>query len=143
MPALAARALAYTGPVAESDRNTVKDGRKEVLVIDDDPDVLRSFMRLLQDYAEVKVALGAEAALQVLASKPFDVVVVDFNMAGPNGAWLLRQVRDRYPDTERVLLSGSSYSELAPYLDPGLVDRFLEKPLEVEELIEAVSAEEA
>jgi DNA-binding NtrC family response regulator len=120
----------------------VKDGRKEVLVIDDDPDVLRSFMRLLQDYADVKVALGAEAALQVLDSKPFDVVVVDFNMAGPNGAWLLRKVRDLYPNTERVLLSGSSYSELSPYLDPGLVDRFLDKPVEVEELIEAVSAED-
>jgi hypothetical protein len=40
---------------------------------------------------------------------------------------------------ERILLSGSSYSDLSHYLDPGLVDRFLEKPLEVEDLIEAVS----
>jgi DNA-binding NtrC family response regulator len=117
----------------------MKDGRKEVLVVDDDPDVLRSFMRLLQDYAEVKVALGAEAAIQVLGSKHFDAIVVDFNMVGPNGAWLLRQVRDRYPHIERILLSGSSYSDLSPYLDPGLVDRFIEKPLEVDELIEAVS----
>ena len=71
--------------------------------------------------------------------RPFDAIVVDFNMVGPNGAWLLRQVRDRYPHIERILLSGSSYSDLSPYLDPGLVDRFIEKPLEVDELIEAVS----
>lgn len=119
----------------------MRDGRKEVLVVDDDPDVLRSFMRLLEEYADVKVALGAEAALKVLESQHFDCCVVDFNMNGPNGAWLLRQVRDRYPHVERILLSGSSYSDLANYLDPGLVDRFLEKPLEVEELIEAVQAE--
>ena len=120
----------------------MKDGRKEVLVVDDDPDVLRSFMRLLEEYADVKVALGAEAALKVLEQKAFDAVVVDFNMTGPNGAWLLRQVRDRYPNIERILLSGSSYSELSHFLDPGLVDRFLEKPLEVEERIEAVTREE-
>lgn len=119
----------------------MKDGRKEVLVVDDDPDVLRSFMRLLGDYADVKVALGAEAALKVLETKHFDTVVCDFNMAGPHGGWLLRQVRDKYPHIERILLSGSSYSELSHFLDPGLVDRFLEKPLEVEELIEAVSPE--
>jgi len=119
----------------------VKDGRKEVLVVDDDPDVLRSFMRLLQDYAEVKVALGAEAAKQVLGSKHFDAVVCDFNMVNPNGTWLLRHVRDQYPHIERILLSGSSYSDLSSFLDPGLVDRFIEKPVEVEDLIEAVSGE--
>ncbi len=118
----------------------MKDGRKEVLVVDDDLDVLRSFMRLLEDYADVKVALGAEAAVEALAANSFDIVVVDFSMNGPNGAWLLRQVRDHYPDIERILLSGSAYSELTHHLDPGLVDRFLEKPLEVEELIEAVSS---
>ena len=117
----------------------MKDGRKEVLVVDDDPDVLRSFMRLLEDHADVKVALGAETALKVLESKHFDTVVVDFTMKGPNGGWLLRQVRDKYPHIERILLSGSSYAELSRYLEPGLVDRFLEKPLEGDELIEAVS----
>ena len=115
------------------------DGRKEVLVVDDDPDVLRSFMRLLEEYADVKIALGAETALKVLESKHFDTVVVDFNMRGPNGGWLLRQIRDKYPHIERVLLSGTSYSDLSRFLDPGLVDRFLEKPLEGEELIEVVT----
>ena len=112
--------------------------RKQVLVVDDDPDVLRSFLRLLHDDADVKIALGAEAALQVLASQRFDTVVCDFTMVGPHGGWLLRQVRDKYPQVERILLSGSSYSELSPYLEPGLVNRFLEKPLEDDELVGAV-----
>lgn len=123
---------------AREDR--VTDGAKQVLVVDDDPDVLRSFMRLLGEDADVKIALGAEAALKVLESKPFDVIIVDFNMTGPNGGWLLRQVRERHPKVTRVLLSGSSYSELTPYLEPELVDHFLEKPIEAEELIEIVGA---
>lgn len=111
---------------------------KQVLVVDDDLDVLRSFMRLLEEYAKVQVALGAEAGLEALEAGGFDMVIVDFNMVGPNGAWLLRQVRERYPDIERVLISGSSYAELAGHLEPGLVDRFFEKPLEIEDLIEAL-----
>lgn len=124
------------------------DGRKRVLVIDDDLDVLRSIRRLLEEYCDVKVALGAEAGLEHMAKTQkeegvlYDVVIVDFNMVGPNGAWLLRHVRDKYPTCERILVSGSSYFDLANFLDPGLVDRFLEKPVDFDELIEAVSIEE-
>ena len=75
-------------------------------------------------------------------NRDYDVVVVDFNMNGPNGAWLLKRVREKYPECERILLSGSSYSDLANFLDPGLVNRFLEKPLDFDELIDAVSVEE-
>lgn len=124
-----------------------KDGRKRVLVCDDDLDVLRSIKRLLEEYAQVMVALGAEAALEhMLKSQAegtlYDVVIVDFNMVGPNGAWLLRHVRDKFPTCERILVSGSSYFDLANFLDPGLVDRFLEKPVDFDELIEAVSGED-
>jgi DNA-binding NtrC family response regulator len=120
-------------------------GRKRVLVVDDDLDVLRSMKRLLEDYAAVVVALGAEAALEHMTKVQkedgtlYDIVIVDFNMVGPNGAWLLRHVRDRYPECERILLSGSSYFDLANFLDPGLVDRFMEKPVDFDELIEVVS----
>lgn len=121
------------------------DVRKRVLVVDDDLDVLRSIRRLLEEYCDVKVALGAEAALEHITKTQaeegaiYDVVIVDFNMVGPNGAWLLRQIRDKYPTTERILVSGSSYFDLANFLDPGLVNRFLEKPVDFDELIEAVS----
>ncbi len=71
----------------------------------------------------------------------FDVVIVDFTMRGPNGAWLLRHVRDKYPECERILVSGHSYMDLTNFLDPGLVQRFLEKPLDFDELIDAVSEE--
>jgi DNA-binding NtrC family response regulator len=111
---------------------------RRVLVVDDDPDVLRTVMRMLDRHAEVKVALGAEQAMQVLGGGEVDAVVVDFNMRGPNGAWLLRHVRDHYPEVSRILLSGSSYAELSPQLEPGLVDVFIAKPLELAELIASV-----
>ncbi len=111
---------------------------KRVLVVDDDPDVLRTVMRMLDRHVEVKVALSADQALEVLGVGDIDAVVVDFNMHGPNGGWLLRQVRSRYPKVSRILLSGSSYTELSPHLEPGLVDVFLAKPLEAETLLACV-----
>jgi len=120
-------------------------GRKRVLVVDDDIDVLKGLMRVIQDYAHVKVALGAEAALEHMdkvkqdEGASYDVVIVDFNMIGQNGAWLLERVRERYPDCERILVSGSSQFDLNTFLSPGLVHRFLEKPVEFDELIEVVS----
>ena len=122
-------------------------GRKRVLVVDDDIDVLKGLMRVIQDYAHVKVALGAEAALEHMdkvkqdEGSTYDVVIVDFNMVGQNGAWLLERVRERYPDCERILVSGSSQFDLNTFLSPGLVDRFLEKPVDLDELIEVVSDE--
>lgn len=121
-----------------------EQGRKRIIVVDDDIDVLKAMMRLLEDHASVKVALGAEAALEHMQKTEaqekiyYDAVIVDFTMKGPNGAWLLRHVRDKYPDCERILVSGHSYMDLANFLDPGLVERFLEKPLDFDELIEAV-----
>lgn len=122
-------------------------GRKRVLVVDDDIDVLKGLMRVIQDYAHVKVALGAEAALEHMGKLEqdegarYDVVIVDFNMIGQNGAWLLERVRERYPKCERILVSGSSQFDLNTFLSPGLVQRFLEKPIECDELIEAVCDE--
>ena len=124
-----------------------KDGRKRVLVVDDDIDVLKSLRRLIQDHADVTVALGAEAAIEHMHKVQaedgtiYDVVLVDFNMTGHNGAWLLEQVRTEYPDCERMLLSGSSQFDLSNFITPGLVDRFLEKPLDFDELIDAISVD--
>jgi CheY-like chemotaxis protein len=137
---------AQPGCILAPEATVDEQGRKRVLVVDDDIEVLSATKRLIEDEAAVQVALGAEAALKHMEKmssegKNYDMVIVDFTMKGPNGAWLLRAVRDKYPDCERVLISGHSYMDLANFLDPGLVQRFLEKPFEFEELLDAVVGE--
>ena len=60
-----------------------------------------------------------------IASLRGNVVLVDFNMNGHNGAWLLERVREKYPKCERMLLSGSSQFDLSNFITPGLVDRVM------------------
>lgn len=113
--------------------------RHSVLVVDDDPEVLAALTRALKaEGVLVHAALDAEQALQQLAGTDIRHVIVDFQMRGPNGAWLLRQVRDRHEGVRRILLSGIPYPDLVRHLEPGLVDVFLEKPVEIEDIVSAL-----
>lgn len=112
-----------------------------VLLVDDDPMTLAALRRLMLSEGgyRVEVALNAEQALEKLETGTIQTVVADFNLAGPDGGWLLRKVRTVYPGVRRVLLSGSNYTNLSPHLEPGLADVFISKPIEPEELFEALA----
>jgi DNA-binding NtrC family response regulator len=109
---------------------------KRILFVDDESRVLDGLRRML--YAERKrwameFALGGEAALQACEVEAFDVVVSDMRMPGMDGATLLGHIRDRYPSSARVILSG--YAE--PTLSTRAVSvahRFLAKPCNASEL---------
>jgi ActR/RegA family two-component response regulator len=121
----------------------VVEPTQSVLVVDDDPEVLAALTRALQaEGLTVRAALDAEQALQQLAAGDVAHVIVDFQMRGPNGAWLLRQVRERHAGVRRILLSGLPYTELARHLEPGLVDVFLEKPVDIEDIVAALQDDE-
>ena len=85
-----------------------------VLFVDDEPQVLDGLRRSLRAYRRewtMEFCEGAEQALALLAEGPFDVIVSDLQMPGMDGAELLTRVRDKYPDTVRIVLSGQSEQE--------------------------------
>jgi HD-like signal output (HDOD) protein len=109
-----------------------------ILFVDDEPPVLRGLSRAvaaLSDEWEAAYAENGAQALRLLAQHPFDVVVTDLRMPGMSGAQLLAEVKQRYPQTMRVVLSGqvSAGKELAfAMLD--LAHQYLPKPCDVETL---------
>src|ERR1700744_6437999 len=80
-----------------------------ILCVDDEPRVVDSLaVHLRRDY-QVLVANGGNAALQVLKDKGAPAVIVsDMRMPGMDGATLLKHVRQLYPDTTRILLTGET-----------------------------------
>jgi len=79
-----------------------------VLLADDQPEVLARFRNLLRSAGhgwEVSFAGTGEEALDLLASRPYDVVVADLNMLGADGTQLLQSVMARHPSTVRIALS--------------------------------------
>ena len=111
-----------------------------VLIVDDDVgnlDVLRAFLD--GDYG-VREAQSAEAALAVLETERFDVIVCDQRMPGMTGIDMLTTVRERYPDVAGILLTAYTDTPvLVDAINRARVFRHMHKPWEPEDLLLAVA----
>lgn len=107
-----------------------------LLCVDDETSVLRSLKRLLRkENYRVITATGGNEGLALLETHPVQVVLSDQRMPGMTGTAFLHQVKEHYPHTVRVMLSG--YAELHALLgsiNEGGIYRFLPKPWDEEEL---------
>lgn len=113
---------------------------KQLLFVDDEPKLLdglkRSLRPMRHEWNMTFVTSGAEA-LRVLEQAPFDVVVSDMRMPEMDGAQLLNEVQQRYPQTVRIVLSGHSDQEMI-YQSIAATHQYLAKPCESELLRVAV-----
>lgn len=111
-----------------------------ILVVDDDPDTLRTMQALLTSLgaAHIQVTESAESALQILESQKFDIILSDFQMEGMNGVAFAEQLRERGDLTPVLLISGTpdKRSVLQALQQPG-VD-FFGKPFKIVGLQNAV-----
>lgn len=110
--------------------------QKTVLCVDDEINVLRSLKRLLrnEDYQLITANSGAEG-IAVMAEEEISVVLSDQRMPGMTGTEFLSIVKEKYPESVRVVLSG--YADAATILDSinkGAIYRFLTKPWNDEEI---------
>jgi len=113
------------------------DPSPRVMLVDDESSILNALQRLLRrEGYTISTAGRGEEALEVMASEgPFDLLVTDYRMADMTGIQLLEEVQQRWPDTQRVMLSG--YSQVDTILDAvnrGAVYKYLSKPWKDEEL---------
>ena len=81
-----------------------------VLLVDDEPRILSGLSRALRTSGsrawDVATATSGDEALARLSEAPADVVLSDVSMPGMDGATLLGEVRRRWPDVVRLVLSG-------------------------------------
>jgi len=105
-----------------------------ILIVDDDPIILGSlgeFLRL-EGY-EVEQAANSRQALQALEKRPFHLVLTDINMPDTDGFELLRIIKQRYPDTAVVIITGYGTIESAvEAIKMGAYD-YLTKPINDDE----------
>ncbi|MCC7382657.1 MAG: response regulator [Deltaproteobacteria bacterium] len=115
--------------------------RPGLLLVDDDPRTLSALQRALAGQAyQIYVTSSPAEALAILERAAVGVVVADYQMPEMDGASLLDQVRDRYPDIQRILLTGQPelVSTLA-IINRSQASRFLPKPWE-RDMLEATLA---
>jgi diguanylate cyclase (GGDEF)-like protein len=111
--------------------------QRSLLLVDDEPSILNALKRLLRnDGYKIFTADSGQGALDILATHTVQVIVSDQRMPGMTGIELLSRVRELYPDTRRLILSGySDVTTLSAAINQGAVWKFISKPWDDEALI--------
>ncbi len=102
-----------------------------LMIVDDEPGVLsalRRVFRLERNY-EVLVAHDAADALRQMEGTAVHLVISDYMMPGMSGAEFLKCVKQRYPDTIRIMLTGhADTGAVMGAINEGAVYKFILKP---------------
>lgn len=113
---------------------------EKILFVDDEENILQSIKRELRKRFDIHTALGGAQALEILnSSGPFAVIVSDMRMPVMDGIQLLSMVKDLYPDTVRLMLTGNADQGTAiEAVNKGQIFRFLNKPCSTSTLVMAL-----
>ena len=81
--------------------------KNRILIVDDDETVRASYRRSLEGMScNIALARDGEEALHTMEQNPFDVVLLDVRMPGIDGMSVLRTIKQKWPDSEVVIISG-------------------------------------
>lgn len=107
--------------------------RCRILLVDDEPLILRSIHRLLSRSHDVRVASSAEEALSILRDDAgFDVILCDIMMPGMSGIDLYQQLRAEHPPLSAriIFISGGIFTAEADAFVRSIPNPLLHKPFD-------------
>lgn len=112
-----------------------------ILCVDDEQNVLNSIKRLLLDENySLLTARSGEEGLEILRKTHVQLIIADYRMPGMNGIEFLREVREYWPDTIRIVLSGyADTAAIVGAINEGQIYKFIPKPWHDDELKVAIS----
>ena len=107
---------------------------QRILIVDDEQLLRDMFSAFLRQHYICETAASCDEALAHLATDPYALVMSDIQMPGRNGVELLREIRNRYPDTAVIMISGIDRPQrIRDAMHIGAID-YLTKPCELEVL---------
>jgi HD-like signal output (HDOD) protein len=109
---------------------------KRILFVDDEAALLGGLQNLLRKERgrwDMVFAVGGQQALIEMRKAPADVVVTDMRMPEMDGVTLLRKIKEEFPSTARIVLSGYAERE-AIFHSLSVAHQFLSKPCDADTL---------
>jgi two-component system response regulator PhcR len=117
------------------------DARTTVVIVDDEHRSLKYFARLFGSEFEVLSCGSAEEAEALFDARDgkISVIISDHRMPSTTGVTLLTRIKERWPDTVRLLTTAYADTEsLAASINTASVHRFVSKPWDLDELRQAL-----
>ncbi|SDH22643.1 EAL domain, c-di-GMP-specific phosphodiesterase class I (or its enzymatically inactive variant) [Vibrio xiamenensis] len=112
----------------------------EILVVDDEPHILRAIERELRTkVARIHTATSAKAGLDLLDRTHIDLVITDYRMPVMNGADFLLAVNASYPEIPTIMLSGQAdIVGVSAALNAGALNKYVNKPWDKDALFSTI-----
>ena len=112
--------------------------KANILIVDDEEIVRRSYARILGGLdCDAQAVWNGNEALRAMAERPFDVVLLDLRMPEGDGMSVLKTIKERWPESEVVIITGYPSIETAKEaVRLGAYD-YLAKPVGPDEVIGA------
>lgn len=112
---------------------------KSILIVDDNPNMSSLLTEMLEifEYDSVRADDGL-MALEELEKQSFSMIITDMKMPNMTGLELLEKVKEKFPETPVVLISGYSVDSMSDNDSGVKPDGFLSKPFmmsDVEEIL--------
>jgi CheY-like chemotaxis protein len=116
------------------------NGQQTLLLVDDEPHMLSALSRLLRREGYHILTAGSPAeAFQILARQPVEVIVSDQRMPDMSGTEFFARVRQLYPDSIRIILTGyTDLDSVTGAINRGAISKFLTKPWDDDQLREQI-----
>lgn len=123
------------GKTSLHDTEREKSSLPKILIVDDEPRVLRSLQAALRFKFDVTTAQSGFQAQEIMRdSERFDVIVCDQRMPKFTGHDLLEWARENHPYCVRIMLTSSDFDSVRDCIDSAEVYRYLSKPWNMKEL---------
>ena len=118
----------------------MSSNEQNILIVDDDPVVLKSLKDLLATRGiDANTAIGGREAIVCLDQKEYDLVLLDLQMPYVNGHDVMRHIKQQKMDLSIIIVSGETSFEAArDACSQGAYD-FLRKPYATDELMITVN----
>lgn len=112
-----------------------------ILIVDDEEIARLTLAEILRlEGYDIQAVENGEAAVEVLRSQPFDVMVLDLKMPGIGGIEVLEQVVDTLPGLKVIVLTAYGTMDSAIQAIRYRVHDYLLKPAAPERVLEAISS---
>lgn len=119
----------------------MNEQRRTMLIVDDEANVLKSVKRLLfdTDYRILTAESGQEGLKAFEKEPSIQLVISDYRMPEMTGVEFLRRVKELYPDTIRIILSGyADVMAIVEAINDGQVYKFIGKPWNDQDLLTTI-----
>lgn len=112
-----------------------------ILIVDDEEVVRLSFMRILASaHCKVKAVWSWAQVAEAMQNEKFDIVLLDLRLPGVDGMTILRSLKERWPESEVIIITGYPTLETAKEAVMLGAHDYLAKPVGPEQVIEAANA---